>query len=113
VAAFCFPYSPLFEITSVFVHLDHVPKEFQNMIHDDLTGRTDLSRQYIHQVRKRRRGICMICTRPLAATSVCFCAEHSKNARERQRNRLGCKRRYYGAKGYQVPNDDRLNYLHC
>jgi hypothetical protein len=69
------------------------PKE-NRMIQDDLTGRTDVSRQYFHQVRKRRRGICAICTRPSAATSACFCAEHYKITRERQRNRIGCKRRY-------------------
>jgi len=70
------------------------------MIQDDLTGRTDVSRQYIHQMRKQRRGICRICTRPVAAISIWFCAEHFKIVRERQRNRVGCKRRYYGAKGY-------------
>jgi hypothetical protein len=70
------------------------------MIHDDLTGRTDLSRQYIYQIRKHRRGICLICTRPVMAESKWFCAEHLKAMRERQRNRLGCKRRNYGAKSY-------------
>ena len=72
------------------------------MIQDDLTGRTDVSRQYVHQIRKQRRGICRICTRPVAAISIWFCAEHVKIVRERERNRLGCKRRNYGAKGYLV-----------
>ena len=70
------------------------------MIQDDLTGRKDVSRQYIHQIRKQRRGICNVCTRPVAAISIWFCAEHLKIKRERERDRLRCKRRYYGAKGY-------------
>ena len=72
------------------------------MIQDDLTARTNVSRQYIHQIRKQRRGICRICTRPVAAISIWFCAEHFKIVRERQRNRFGRKRRNYGAKGYLV-----------
>ena len=72
------------------------------MIHDDLTGRTDLSRQYIYQIRKHRKGICLICTRAVGAQSAWYCSEHLKAVRERQRKRLGCKQRLYRAKSYQA-----------
>ena len=35
-----------------------------------------------------------------------FPPKHMKIQRERQRNRLGCKRRYYGAKSYRSKSND-------
>jgi len=75
-------------------------------IQDDLTGRTDLSRQYIHQVRKHRRGICSVCTRPIVAESKWLCAAHLKARRERERKRVGAKKRHYGARSYRASSSE-------
>jgi len=91
---------PAFSFSLEIALIRLASEDYQVMIHDDLTGRTDLSRQHIYRIRKHRRGICLSCTRPVAAESRWYCAEHLIDVRERERNRLGCKRRYYQAKSY-------------
>ncbi len=66
---------------------------------DDLSGRKDVSRQRLHQIRKVRLGKCQICTKPKSKRSASYCAKHMIIARERQRKKgMG---RYMGAKSYQ------------
>jgi hypothetical protein len=59
-----------------------------------------VSRQRRYQMRKRSRGLCIICTEK--AADGCRCERHLIINRERQRERLGCRRRFYGAKSYQA-----------
>ncbi|MDB6029155.1 MAG: hypothetical protein JWM68_5378 [Verrucomicrobiales bacterium] len=73
-------------------------------IKDKFTGMkkgdgTPMSRQQIHMLRKRARGICWICSEP-AIPDGYFCLRHQIAARERMRKKLGCKKRYKGSESY-------------
>jgi hypothetical protein len=73
-------------------------------IKDKFTGMkkadgTPMSRQQIHMLRKRERGICWICSE-MAIPGGYFCLKHQIAARERMRKKLGCKRRYKGSESY-------------
>ena len=72
---------------------------------DEFDCRRDVSRQRRHQLRKQRDGICIICTEK--ATNGDYCRKHwIQNlimARESMRRKLGCKKRYMGAKLYRLP----------
>lgn len=52
---------------------------------------TPMSRQQIHMLRKRARGLCWICSEK-AIPGGYFCVEHQIQARERMRRKLGCRR---------------------
>jgi hypothetical protein len=62
---------------------------------------TPMSRQQIHMLRKRARGLCWICSKP-ALKGGYFCVEHQIQARERMRKKLGCRRRNKGAASYAL-----------
>jgi len=62
---------------------------------------TPMSRQQIHMLRKRARGLCWICSQP-ALKGGYFCVEHQIQARERMRKKLGCRRRNKGAASYAL-----------
>jgi hypothetical protein len=64
---------------------------------------TPMSRQQIHMLRKRAKGICWICSKP-ALKGGYFCLEHQVQARERMRKKLGCRRRNLGATSYALEN---------
>jgi hypothetical protein len=74
---------------------------------------TPMSRQQIHMLRKRARGLCWICTKK-AIKGGYFCVEHQVQARERMRKVLGCQRRNYASASYKVEtmaNDRRRRRL--
>ena len=56
-----------------------------------------MSRQQIHMLRKKARGICLTCGKPALGV---YCLEHTIKARERMRARLKYQRRLRGAPSY-------------
>ena len=71
-------------------------------INDELSDRTDVSRQRRYQLRKKRDGRCVRCGRP--TVSKLHCEEHRQKAnvrcREQRRARTGAKRRNKLAESY-------------
>jgi hypothetical protein len=65
---------------------------------------TPMSRQQIHMLRKRARGLCWICSKP-ALEGGYFCLDHQIQARERMRKKLGCRRRNFGATSYKMKKE--------
>ena len=59
-----------------------------------------VSRQWRYQLRMRRDNRCIICGDP--AVSGLMCLDHMVKARERQRKRLGLKRRHKNALSYKL-----------
>jgi len=59
-----------------------------------------ISRQWRYQLRKRRDKRCIICGGPVVGGLMCL--EHMVKARERQRKRLGLKRRHHNALSYRL-----------
>ena len=64
-------------------------------VHDEFTGMlkadgTPMSRQQIHMLRKKARGICMICAEPAVGV---YCLKHTIAVRERMRKKLKYRRR--------------------
>ncbi len=61
-----------------------------------------MSRQRMYQLRMQRAGLCTICGEPLAEGSRALCLEHLIRARENQRRKQGCKRRYSNTLSYNL-----------
>jgi hypothetical protein len=66
----------------------------RKQINDEFTGMlkadgTPMSRQQIHMLRKKARGICMICSEPAVGV---YCLKHTIAVRERMRKRLKYQR---------------------
>jgi len=59
-----------------------------------------VSRQWRYQLRMRRDKRCIICGEPVVSGLMCL--EHMVKARERQRERLGLKRRHRNALSYRL-----------
>jgi len=59
-----------------------------------------ISRQSRYRARQRRDGRCIECGAPAGKASRCL--RHLTLARERERKRLGLKRRYFGSMGYRM-----------
>jgi hypothetical protein len=59
-----------------------------------------ISRQWRYQLRMRRDKRCVICGEPI--TRGLMCLAHMVAARERQRKRLGLKRRHHNALTYRL-----------
>ena len=59
-----------------------------------------ISRQWRYQLRMRRDKRCVICGEPAIRGPMCL--EHMVKARERQRMRLGLKRRHHNALSYRL-----------
>jgi hypothetical protein len=68
--------------------------EFTSMLKAD---GTPMSRQQIHMLRKRARGICMICSEPAVGV---YCLKHTIAVRERMRRKLKYQRRLLKASSY-------------
>ena len=78
-------------------------------IADKFTGRkkldgTPMSRQQIHMLRKKARGICLTCNKPAIGV---YCLQHTIKARERMRVRLNYQRRLKGAPSYVLQKQAR------
>jgi hypothetical protein len=65
---------------------------------------TPMSRQQIHMLRKKARGICVTCGKPALGI---YCLEHTIKARERMRVRLNCQRRLRSAPSYVLQKQAR------
>jgi hypothetical protein len=65
---------------------------------------TPMSRQQIHMLRRKARGICRTCGKPAVGI---YCLEHTIKVRERQRVRLNYQRRLRGALSYVLQNQAR------
>jgi hypothetical protein len=68
-------------------------------INDEFMG-LPISRQRKYQLRMQRDRRCTECGAPALHASRCL--EHLVKARERQRQKKGLKRRYYGTKSYRI-----------
>jgi len=73
-------------------------------IKDEFT-RLRISRQYRYQLRMKREKRCIICGEP--AVTKWKCLRHMVKARERQRKKLGLKRRLHNALSYRLQRDAR------
>ena len=65
----------------------------------------EISRQYRYQLRMKRDGRCIICGEP--AVTDWKCLKHMVKARERQRKKLGLKRRLHNALSYRLQRNKR------
>jgi hypothetical protein len=80
-------------------------------IRDKFTGMTKsdgapMSRQQIHMLRKKARGICLTCGKPAIGV---YCLEHTIKARERMRVRLNYHRRLRGAPSYVLEAKEKTH----
>lgn len=60
---------------------------------------TPMSRQQVHMLRKKSRGICLTCDKPALGV---YCAEHTIQARERMRKILHSRRRHWNSPSYKL-----------
>ena len=71
----------------------------------DKFAKLPISRQYRYQLRMRQQKRCIICGEP--AVTKWKCLKHMVKARERQRKKLGLRRRLRGALSYRLQRDVR------
>jgi hypothetical protein len=71
-----------------------IDDEFAGMLKAD---GTPMSRQQIHMLRKKARGICMICSEPAVGV---YCMKHTIAVRERMRKKLKYRRRLLQSASY-------------
>ena len=65
---------------------------------------TPMSRQQIHMMRKKARGICLTCGKPAIGV---YCLKHTVAARERMRQRLKYHRRLRKSSSYVLEQQAR------
>ncbi len=73
---------------------------------DEFTGMlkadgSPMSRQQVHMLRKKARGICMICSEPAVGV---YCLKHTIAVRERMRKKLKYRRRLLKSPSYIAKN---------
>jgi hypothetical protein len=68
-------------------------------IKDEFTD-LKISRQRKYQLRKQRDGLCTECGQPAAQGLRCL--EHMVRARERQREKMGLRKRYTNTLSYRL-----------
>jgi hypothetical protein len=78
-------------------------------IKDKFTGTlkgdgTPMSRQQIHMLRKRARGLCLTCGEPAIGV---YCLKHTIAARERMRRKLKYRRRLRKSLSYTLEEQVR------
>jgi hypothetical protein len=71
----------------------------------DKFAKLPISRQYRYQLRMRQQKRCIICGEP--AVTKWKCLKHMVKARERQRKKLGLRRRLRGALSYRLQRKAR------
>jgi len=64
-----------------------------------------ISRQWRYQLRKKRDNRCVICGEPAVRSGKCL--GHMVKARERQREKMGAKRRLRNAMSYRLQLEAR------
>jgi hypothetical protein len=65
---------------------------------------TPMSRQQIHMLRKKARGICLTCGAPAIGV---YCLKHTIAARERMREKLKYRRRLHNSSSYVLEKEVR------
>jgi hypothetical protein len=78
-------------------------------IKDEFTGLTKadgtpMSRQQIHMLRKKARGLCLTCGEPAIGV---YCLKHTIAARERMRQKLKYRRRLRKSPSYVLESEAR------
>jgi len=78
-------------------------------IEDEFTGLlksdgTPMSRQQVHMLRKKARGICLTCGQPAIGV---YCLKHTIAARERMRQKLKYRRRLRKSPSYTLERQVR------
>ena len=73
-------------------------------INDEFTGMlkadgTPMSRQQVHMLRKKARGLCLTCGEPAIGV---YCLKHTIAARERMREKLKYRRRLKKSPSYVI-----------
>jgi hypothetical protein len=71
-----------------------IKDKFSGMLKGD---GTPMSRQQIHMLRKRARGLCLTCGAPAIGV---YCLKHTIAARERMRRKLKYRRRLHKSPSY-------------
>jgi hypothetical protein len=79
-----------------------VKKWSRKKINDQFTGTlkadgTPMSRQQVHMLRKKERGLCLTCGEPAIGV---YCLKHTIAARERMRKKLKYRRRLHNSASY-------------
>lgn len=83
-------------------------------INDRFTGLTKadgtpMSRQQVHMLRKKARGLCLTCGEPAIGV---YCLKHTIAARERMRDRLHYQRRLRNSASYRLEREVRSKRRH-
>jgi hypothetical protein len=71
---------------------------------------TPMSRQQIHMLRKKARGICLTCGAPAIGV---YCLKHTIAARERMREKLKYRRRLRNSSSYVLEKEVRSKRNHA
>ena len=71
---------------------------------------TPMSRQQIHMLRKKARGICLTCGEPAIGV---YCLKHTIAARERMRQKLKYRRRLRNSSSYLLEKEVRSKRRHA
>src|SRR5580658_9652198 len=71
---------------------------------------TPMSRQQIHMLRKKARGICLTCGAPAIGV---YCLKHTIAARERMREKLNYRRRLRNSSSYVLEKEVRSKRNHA
>jgi len=79
-----------------------IKDEFSGLLKRD---GTPMSRQQIHMVRKRARGLCLTCGAPAIGV---YCLKHTIAARERMRRKLKYRRRLRKSASYVLEQKVRV-----
>ena len=79
-----------------------IKKWSRKKIVDEFTGTlkadgTPMSRQQVHMLRKKARGLCLTCGAPAIGV---YCLKHTIAARERMRKKLKYRRRLHNSASY-------------
>ncbi len=81
--------------------------KFTNLLKAD---GTPMSRQQVHMLRKKARGICLTCGAPAIGV---YCLKHTIAARERMRQKLKYRRRLHNSSSYLLEKEVRSKRNHA
>jgi hypothetical protein len=86
-----------------------VKKWSRKKIADEFTGTlkadgTPMSRQQVHMLRKKARGLCLTCGAPAIGV---YCLKHTIAARERMRKKLKYRRRLHNSASYILEKESQ------
>src|SRR5271155_2973526 len=92
-----------------------IKKWSRKKIVDEFTGTlkadgTPMSRQQVHMLRKKARGICLTCGAPAIGV---YCLKHTIAARERMRQKLKYRRRLRNSSSYVLEKEVRSKRQHA